>query len=251
MRKIIIDAKSISKRFGENSALNDLSLEIYENEIFGVIGPDGSGKTTLLRILSGVLMPDKGRVEIFGCDIIKDPEVIKSKVGVVPQSFSLYGDLTVEENLDFFSKMYGVDKETYLEKRNHLLRITNLIDFINRRAEHLSGGMQKKLALITSLIHNPELLILDEPTTGIDPIARRELWDFFYRLLKTKTTIIVSTPYIDEMERCTRVGFLYRGRFLLIDESENILSKYSGKNFDDIFISLIKEYECNRGFKSD
>ncbi|MGQ9464855.1 MAG: ABC transporter ATP-binding protein [bacterium] len=244
LRNKILTANQVYKKFGQKFALKDINLTIYENEIFGLIGPDGAGKTTFLRILSSVLLPDQGMINILGQDILKNPEAIKDKIGVVPQNFSLYGDLTVEENLSFFSQMYQVEAEEFAKKKSVLLEITNLNPFLNRHAKYLSGGMQKKLALIISMLHKPKLLLLDEPTTGVDPLSRRELWDFFYELLKSKTTIIVSTPYLDEMERCTRVGFLYDGKLILIAEPEKILKKYPNKSFDEIFITLIKkDYE--------
>lgn len=245
MRKTVVEVKKVSKRIKENFVLKDIDLTIYENEIFGIIGPDGAGKTTLLRVLSGVLLPDSGEVSILNNDILKNPELIKDKIGVVPQNFSLYGDLTVNENLEFFAKMYNVDRDKFEKRRSRLLEITNLKQFLNRRAQHLSGGMQKKLAVTISIIHIPDLLILDEPTTGIDPLSRRELWDFFYELLGENITIIISTPYIDEMERCTKIGFFYNGRLLIVDEPENILSKYPGKNFEEIFALLINKYESD------
>ena len=165
-------------------------------------------------------------VKSCGVDVRKEPEKTKTKIGVVPQNFSLYPDLTVEENLDFFARMYGVSKEEYLARKNRLLGIARLEPFLKRRAEHLSGGMQKKLALITSLLHTPALLLLDEPATGVDPVSRRELWDFFYELLKAGTTIVVSTPYMDEAERCSRVLFIYQGEVLRIDEPANLKKDY-------------------------
>lgn len=241
LRNKVLEAKEISKKFGNRFALQNINLVVYENEIFGLIGPDGAGKTTLLRIFATAFLPDQGKINILGYDILKNPELIKDKIGVVPQNFTLYNDLTVEENLNFFSKMYLLKNRDYAKTRTTLLDIANLTPFLKRRAEHLSGGMQKKLALVCAMLHRPKLFLLDEPTTGIDPISRRELWDFFYELVKSGATIIISTPYIDEMERCTRVGFLYQGRLVIVDEPDIILNRYHGKNFDEIFINLIRD----------
>ena len=222
----IVEVANLHKKFKNFAAIKNLSLAVNKGEIFGIIGPDGAGKTTFLRILAGVIAPDAGTIESCGVDVVKDPEAVKDKIGVVPQNFSLYPDLTIEENLKFFSKMYSVPKAEFETRKEKLLRITNLQPFIERRTEHLSGGMQKKLALILSLLHTPLLLLLDEPTTGVDPISRRELWDFFYDLLKAGTTIIVSTPYMDEAERCSRVGFMYQGEMLQIDEPGRMKNNY-------------------------
>ncbi len=241
LRNKVLEAKGIYKKFDNRYALQNINLVVYENEIFGLIGPDGAGKTTLLRIFATAFLPDQGKINILGCDILQNPESIKDKIGVVPQNFTLYNDLTVEENLNFFSKMYLLKNRDYARTRTTLLDIANLKPFLKRRAEHLSGGMQKKLALVCAMLHRPKLFLLDEPTTGIDPISRRELWDFFYELVKSGATIIISTPYIDEMERCTRVGFLYQGRLVIVDEPDIILNRYHGKKFDEIFINLIRD----------
>lgn len=222
----IIEVNSISKRFGRIVALKDISLNIEEKQIFGIIGPDGAGKTTFLRILSGILLPDTGIVKMFGKDIYKEKEEIKRRIGVVPQQFTLYYDLTVYENLRFFQKIYDVPEIEFREKIKNLLEITGLENFKNRMAGKLSGGMQKKLALITALLHSPSILILDEPTTGIDPVSRREMWNFFYELSNRQTTIVISTPYLDEIEKCNYIGFLYKGEFIFLGNLEEIYQKF-------------------------
>jgi ABC-2 type transport system ATP-binding protein len=179
-----------------------------------------------LRILAAVLLPSSGRVAVCDIDVRKDPEDIKGKIGVVPQTFSLYPDLTVEENLWFFAQMYRIPQGDFVEKKKRLLHIARLEPFLKRRAEHLSGGMRKKLALISSLMHTPEVLLLDEPTTGIDPVSRREFWDFLHELFEQGITIIISTPYMDEAERCSRVGFLYEGELLLTANPLQIKKDY-------------------------
>jgi ABC-2 type transport system ATP-binding protein len=228
----IIEIQDLSKQFKTVSALKNLSLKVERGEIFGIIGPDGAGKTTFLRILTGVLAPSSGQVNVCNIDVVRSPDLVKSKIGVVPQNFSLYPDLTVEENLNFFRKMYLISEPDFIKRKERLLQITRLSPFLDRRAAQLSGGMQKKLALIACLLHTPELLLLDEPTTGVDPVSRRELWDFLYDLFGQGTTIIVSTPYMDEAERCSRVGFLYHGELLSVDNPSVIRDKYPHKIFE-------------------
>jgi ABC-2 type transport system ATP-binding protein len=222
----VIEVRDLSKNFKKTPALRDLTLTVEPGEVFGLIGPDGAGKTTLLRVLAGVMKPDRGRVQVCGVDVVRDPDNVKSKIGVVPQNFSLYTDLTVEENLNFFRRMYIIPESDYARRRERLLQVTRLGPFLARRAGQLSGGMQKKLALIASLLHTPELLILDEPTTGVDPVSRRELWEFLYDLHGQGVTIVVSTPYMDEAERCSRVGFLYRGELLSVARPGDVKSVY-------------------------
>ncbi len=222
----IIDVQGLSKLFRTTQALKDLTLSVNKGELFGLIGPDGAGKTTFLRILAAILMPTAGRVLVCDTDVKKNPEDIKGKIGVVPQTFSLYPDLSVEENLWFFAHMYRIPQNVFLEKKKRLLHIARLEPFLKRKAENLSGGMQKKLALISSLMHTPELLLLDEPTTGVDPVSRREFWDFLHELYEQGMTIVISTPYMDEAERCSRVGFLFEGELLLTDNPLRIKKDY-------------------------
>jgi len=222
----IIEVDGLNKKFKTTQALKDLSISINKGELFGLIGPDGAGKTTFLRILAAVLLPSWGKVRVCDIDVMKQPQAIKEKIGVVPQTFSLYPDLTVDENLWFFARMYKIPEQLFLEKKQRLLHIARLEPFLKRRAEHLSGGMQKKLALISSLLHTPELLLLDEPTTGIDPVSRREFWDFLHELFEQGMTIVISTPYMDEAERCSRVCFLYQGELLLSGNPLEIKKDY-------------------------
>ena len=222
----LVEVKGLFQRFGKKVVLRNINLSIEPGEIFGIIGPDGAGKTTLLRVIGGVLPGTAEILKVSGVDLLRYPEAVKERIGVVPQNFSLYRDLTVEENLHFFQKLYMVPDGVFLERKQRLLEIFRLDAFQAYRAENLSGGMQKKLALITSLLHTPPLLILDEPTCGVDPVSRRELWDFLYELFEGGTTIIISTPYMDEAERCTKVGFMYNGEILLIDEPSSIKKNY-------------------------
>jgi ABC-2 type transport system ATP-binding protein len=222
----IVASNGLYKTFQQTTAVKNIDLSVNKGEIFGIIGPDGAGKTTLLRLLTGILGPDRGSILLCGIDIAAMPEAIKEKIGVVPQNFSLYPDLTVEENLSFFGQIYRIPGRDFRQRRQKLLQITRLDPFLRRRAEKLSGGMQKKLALMCSLLHTPEVLILDEPTTGVDPVSRRELWDFLYELLSGGITIIISTPYMDEAERCSRVGFLYQGEMLMVSTPREVKIGY-------------------------
>jgi ABC-2 type transport system ATP-binding protein len=222
----IVETQGLHRYFKTLPALKDLSLRIAPRELFGLIGPDGAGKTTLMRILAAVLKPSTGSVQVCDIDVIKNPESIKNSIGVVPQNFSLYTDLTVEENMSFYGRMYTIPQEQYRDRKRRLLQITRLEPFVTRRAGRLYGGMQKKLMLICALLHTPQLLLLDEPTTGIDPVSRRELWDFLHELYSQGMTIILSTPYMDEAERCSRIGFLYNGELLLVDEPRALKDHY-------------------------
>ena len=214
---LAVRADHVGKDFGQTPAVRDLSLEIEKGTLAGLIGPDGAGKSTLLRLIVGLLRPTGGRIEVDGLDVAKNPLKIKSRVGYMPQHFSLYGDLTVAENMKFFADFYGVPRERYVERKKDLLRFSALGPFEDRLARNLSGGMQKKLALASNLFHTPELLLLDEPTTGVDPVSRQELWKLLAELHDQGVTILLTTPYMDEAARCERVGFIHEGRILAYD----------------------------------
>jgi len=213
----------LEKRFGAVHALRDLSFVVEDGEIFGIIGPDGAGKTTLLRLLAGVLRPDAGTIRVLGRDLLREPERIRRSLGYMPQSFSLYGDLTVRENLSFFATMYGSRDPEWIRR---MLGFARLEPFLDRRAAQLSGGMQKKLALIGAMVHRPRLLLLDEPTTGVDPLSRRELWDLLSEFHVQGVTIVVTTPYLDEAERCTRIALMHQGRMLAVDAPGRLRSAF-------------------------
>ena len=214
----------VSKRFGETVALDGISFEADEGELFGLVGPDGAGKTTLFRILTTLQLPDSGSATVLGLDVVKDLWTIRSRVGYMPGRFSLYGDLTVKENLSFFASVFG----TTIEKGYSLIApVYRQIEmFADRRADALSGGMKQKLALSCALVHHPEILFLDEPTTGVDAVSRREFWDQLALLRESGLTIVVSTPYMDEAMRCDRVALMQQGRILQIDSPQEIGSRY-------------------------
>ena len=216
--------KYYSKTKETEPALAGVDLTVKPGELYGLVGPDGAGKTTLLRILATVMEPTSGSAHLAELDVSKQPEKIRARLGYMPQSFSLYPDLSVLENLRFFADINGVPRERQKTRIDELLDFARLTDFTKRRSENLSGGMRKKLALACALVHEPEILLLDEPTTGVDPVSRRELWQLLTKVIHQGVTVLVSTPYMDEAERCKTVSILYRGR-LLITGSPNELEK--------------------------
>jgi len=223
-----IQTTDLSKTFGSLTAVSRLNLGVKTGEIFGLVGPDASGKTTTLRMLCGILPPDEGEAKVAGCDIRKEAESLKEKVGYLPQRFGLYGDLTVLENIHFYADLYQVSKKQRKERIDRLLRFANLEPFGKRKAQDLSGGMKQKLGLICALIHTPQILFLDEPTTGVDPLSRRDFWMILYDLLKEGVTILFSTSYLDEAERCSRVGLIYQGELLVADIPSNVKEQIGG-----------------------
>jgi len=223
-----IQTTNLTKTFGSLTAVNRLNLEVKTGEIFGLVGPDAAGKTTTLRMLCGILPPDDGEARVAGCDIRSEGETLKEKVGYLPQRFGLYGDLTVLENIHFYADLYQVSRKRRGERIERLLRFANLIPFGKRKAEDLSGGMKQKLGLICALIHTPHILFLDEPTTGVDPLSRRDFWIILYDLLKEGVTILFSTSYLDEAERCSRIGLMYQGDLLIADTPSAVKARIGG-----------------------
>jgi ABC-2 type transport system ATP-binding protein len=217
-----VEIRHITKKFGAVEALSGISFNVKEGEIYGLVGPDGAGKTTLIRILTGIMSAGSGSAFVGGIDVLKDPESIKHIIGYMSQRFSLYGDLSVSENMQFYADLFEVPQEERKKRIKKLLQFSRLGEFLDRRADALSGGMKQKLGLSCALIHTPRILFLDEPTTGVDPVSRRELWMILYDLWKDGMTILVSTPYLDEAERCSRVGFINKGRLVLEGTPEEI-----------------------------
>jgi len=213
---------SLSKSYREVQALRQLSFQVDEGSLYGLIGPDGAGKTTFMRIAACLLLQDSGMATIGGLDTVRQASGIKRIIGYMPQRFSLYPDLSVKENLIFFADLFGASKQQRSERIDRLLEFSRLGPFMNRRAEALSGGMKQKLALSCTLIHTPEILFLDEPTTGVDPVSRREFWDLLGEIKTSGTTIVVTTPYMDEAERCDRVGFILDGELIMEGTPEEI-----------------------------
>lgn len=220
----MIFLENISKSYGKRLALDSVSIQVDKNEIFGLIGPDGAGKTSLFRILSSLIIADSGNARIRNLDVVKDYREVRKIIGYMPGRFSLYQDLTVEENLEFFASVFG----TSIEENYDLIKdiYTHIEPFKDRKAGKLSGGMKQKLALSCALIHRPEVLILDEPTTGVDAVSRKEFWEMLSRIRGEGITIIVSTPYMDEARLCDRVGLLQNGKLLTINTPEGIIQAY-------------------------
>lgn len=242
-----ISARQLSKSFKNTIALENVSLEVMRGELFGLIGPDGAGKTTLFRILTTLLIADQGNATVSGFDVIRDYREIRNSVGYMPGKFSLYQDLTVEENLQFFATIFGTTiKENYDLIKDIYIQIE---PFKDRRAGKLSGGMKQKLALSCALIHNPRVLFLDEPTTGVDPVSRREFWEILKQLQKSGITILVSTPYMDEAALCDRIALIQAGKILEINTPEQIVKQYPKQIYniaaDNMYtlIQQLKKYE--------
>ena len=225
----IIETHELTKAFKSVVAVDGLTLRIRPGEIFGLLGPDGAGKTTTIRLLSAIMDPSNGWAKVAGFDTVTEPEPIKRRIGYMAQRFNLYGDLSVWENLNFFADVFEVSGVERAERIERLLNFARLTEFRDRRATQLSGGMQKKLALACTLIHTPEIIFLDEPTTGVDPVSRREFWDILTDLHLQGITLIVSTPYMDEAERCSRVGLIYQGRMVVSDTPEAVKAMTEGE----------------------
>jgi len=230
----MIEIEGLKKKFGNNEALAGIDLKIDSDMIFAIVGPDGAGKTTFLRILAGIMIPDEGKINILGHDLIKNPEAAKRYTGYLSQRFSLNPTLTVAENIDFFGTLYEVPKDQKDKRLKRLLEFSRLGPFKDRQAGKLSGGMRQKLALCCALIHTPRILLLDEPTTGVDPISRRELWEILYDLLSQGVLILVSTPYMDEAERAGEILMLHKGKTLAQGDMEKLKSKFQHKLFEVI-----------------
>jgi ABC-2 type transport system ATP-binding protein len=220
MAEPALETHGLSKTFESVEAVRSLDLTVGEGEMFALVGPDGAGKTTTIRMLCGILKPTSGSARVLGYDIEREPDRIKNHIGYFSQRFSLYGDLTVDENIEFFAEIHLV--RDFRKRREELLEFTRLGPFRDRLADRLSGGMRQKLALACTLIHTPRIIFLDEPTTGVDPVSRRDFWKILSNLLRSGITIVMTTPYMDEAERCTRVGLLSRGRLLAADTPQSV-----------------------------
>jgi drug efflux transport system ATP-binding protein len=217
----------VTRRYGAVTALNGLTFDVRPGEMFGLIGPDGAGKTTTIRLACGLLKPDAGTVAILGRNPVTDHRAVTGDIGYLSQRFSLYGDLTIDENIAFFAEIHGV--KGFAAARDRLLDMTQLTPFRARRADRLSGGMKQKLALACTLVHEPRVLLLDEPTTGVDPVSRREFWKLLSEFLSRGLTIVMATPYLDEAERCGRVALLHDGRLLALDEPSRLQAALAGQ----------------------
>ena len=223
-----IAVSELTKRFPGVLAVDRLSFSAAPGEIFGLVGPDGAGKTTTLRMLAGVLPPDQGWARVAGCDVVDDPEGVKNHISYMPQRFGLYDDLTVEENIRFYADLFGVTRRHREQRAARLLAASGMSEFRHRLAGKLSGGMKQKLGLTCALIHTPRVILLDEPTLGVDPISRRDFWRILYELLAEGVTILISTSYLDEAERCHRLALLHQGRLLFCDTPARLKTRLPG-----------------------
>lgn len=243
----VIELNNINKKFGSVSALNDISFSVEESEIFGLIGPDGAGKTTLFRIINTLYLPDEGKANVLGYDTVKDIKQIRTKLGYMPGRFSLYQDLSVEENLRFFASIFNAD----IHENYYLIEdiYSQIEPFKDRKAGALSGGMKQKLALSCALVHKPEILLLDEPTTGVDAVSRKEFWEMLRKLKQQGITIVVSTPYMDEASQCDRVALMQKGNIMSIDKPESVVGRFSKKLIGITAENRYKLINLLRGYK--
>ncbi len=226
--EITIRTQGVSRSFGGVLAINKVDMAILQGEIFGLVGPDGAGKTTIMRMLAGILAPDSGVISVDGVDVVRDAEVAKRHVSYMPQRFGLYEDLTVKENLFFYGELFSVSRKDRLARSKELLAAAGLQPFQSRLAGQLSGGMKQKLGLVCALIHTPRILLLDEPTTGVDPVSRRDFWAILYNLRESGVTIVLSTAYMDEAERCSRLALLHAGEIRHCDTPERLKQAMPG-----------------------
>jgi ABC-2 type transport system ATP-binding protein len=239
----IIKVIGLTKKFDSVTAVDNISFEAEQGRIFGLVGPDGAGKTTTMRLLTGILEPSSGQGWVDGKDIVKEPESVKESIGYMSQRFGLYNDLTVIENLQFYADIYCVPPKKRAERFKRLFEFSGLSPFKDRLAGNLSGGMKQKLGLACALIHTPKVLFLDEPTNGVDPVSRKDFWKILNDLLKENVAIIFSTSYLDEAERCSKVGLMHKGKLLHCDSPENIKKLTGSDTMEQAFISTINKYE--------
>jgi len=239
-----LEASAMVRRFGAVEALAGLTFSVGAGELYGLVGPDGAGKTTAIRALAGLIDLDGGAARVLGRDPASGGSAVRESLGLMPQQYSLYRDLTVAENLAFFARLYVLPRAVYRERARRLLAITRLDRFLDRRADALSGGMYKKLALACALLHQPKALLLDEPTNGVDPVSRRELWALLHEFVHGGMAVLVSTPYMDEAERCDRVGLIHRGRLLLEGGPRELIQASGTRTFEELFLSRIQTAEA-------
>jgi len=239
----IIETRELTKRFAALTAVDHLNLTVARGEIFGLVGPDGAGKTTTVRMLCGLMDPTEGSATVAGHDVARESQAVKDQIGYMAQRFGLYTDLTVRENMDFYADLFGITGAERDRLSAQLLRMTRMEPFTNRQAGRLSGGMKQKLALMCTLLHRPQILFLDEPTNGVDPVSRRDFWAILYQLLKDGITIFMTTAYLDEAERCNRVGLLHKGKLIRCETPEEMKRTTSSANLEGAFIKTIHQVE--------
>jgi ABC-2 type transport system ATP-binding protein len=235
-----VEIDDLVKKFGSFVAVEHVSLKVGKGEIFGFLGPNGAGKSTTIRVLCGLLTPTSGRASVGGFDVARDPESIRRNIGYMSQKFSLYDDLTVEENIHFFSGIYGVPKNLRDERRDYVLKMAGIQDQHATMTRLLPGGWKQRLALGCAILHDPPILFLDEPTSGVDPIARRGFWDLIYQLSEAGRTVFVSTHYMEEAEYCHRLALMYRGRVIALGSPKELKDKLKVSTMEDVFIAMIE-----------
>ena len=236
----VINLQDISKHFSDFTAVDKINLDIQKGEIYGLLGPNGAGKSTTIKMICGVLPPSEGTGLVLGYDLYKDSESIKKNIGYMSQKFSLYEDLTVYENIRFFANLYGLNKAQLTTRMSQIIEMAGLEERTKQLTKHLSGGWKQRLALGCAIIHKPKLLILDEPTAGVDPVSRRLFWEMLYELSAQGITILVTTHYMDEAQSCDRVGFVFNGQKLEEGKPEAVIQKMACKNLEDVFIKLVE-----------
>jgi len=239
----IIETSGLTKRFGDLIAVDHLDLSIAPGEIFGLVGPDGAGKTTTLRMLSGLMDPTEGSARVAGHDVARESQAVRDEIGYMAQRFGLYQDLTVEENMIFYADLFNITGPARADLTAQLLRMTRMEPFASRPAGKLSGGMKQKLALMCTLLHRPRILFLDEPTNGVDPVSRRDFWAIPYQLLQDGITIFMTTSYLDEAERCNRVGLLHKGKLIRCSTPEVMKAETDSSSLEGAFIKTIHAVE--------
>lgn len=237
----IIELENLSKTFGKIKAVNGVSLKVKRGAIYGLLGPNGAGKSTTIRMICGVLMPTEGKAIIDGMDVYSDAEAIKSRIGYMSQKFSLYDDLTVMENLKFYASLYGIYGKERKERIKQLIEMAGISGRENQLAGNLSGGWKQRLALGCALIHKPSLLILDEPTAGVDPVARRIFWELIFKLAAQGITVLVTTHYMDEAESCDRIAFIFNGSVIAEGTPRELIDEIEGRNLEDVFIHYVEK----------
>ncbi len=235
----IIETHDLTRRFGDLVAVDRLNLTVERGEIFGLVGPDGAGKTTTLRMLCGLMNPSEGGARVAGHDVARESQAVKDQIGYMAQRFGLYGDLTVDENMVFYADLFGITGTERDKLTDELLAMTRMAPFRSRQAGRLSGGMKQKLALMCTLLHRPQILFLDEPTNGVDPVSRRDFWAILYQLLKDGITIFMTTAYLDEAERCNRVGLMHKGKLIRCEAPDEMKRATASPTLEAAFVKSI------------
>jgi ABC-2 type transport system ATP-binding protein len=239
-----IDAQALARSFDKVAAVTRLDLQVRRGEMYGLVGPDGAGKSTAIRLLCGIMRPTGGRARVLNFDLASEPESVKARIGYLSQNFTLYGDLTIDENIEFFADLHGVNE--FEKRRDELLEFTRLTPFRQRLAQALSGGMKKKLALACTLIHTPELIFLDEPSTGVDPVSRGEFWNILSGILEQGVTVFMTTPYLDEAERCHRISLMHKGNTFMCGTPDEVKARMPGRVHEIVCRSPQAAYQALR-----